>query len=103
MVGRGTRIDEPTQKYKFWLYDYTGVTDLFGTEFITAPPRSGGGGGSGGGDDEGDDDDDYPSTPVPMMRLGDSNHVVITPQGRCMLVNRGGKATPIPWTNTAAR
>ncbi|CAM5290822.1 DEAD/DEAH box helicase family protein [Rhodanobacter lindaniclasticus] len=96
MVGRGTRIDEPTQKYKFWLYDYTGVTDLFGTEFITAPPRSGGGGGSGGGDDEGDDDDDYPSTPVPMMRLGDSNHVVITPQGRCILVNRGGKATPIP-------
>ncbi|WP_449422657.1 hypothetical protein [Rhodanobacter lindaniclasticus] len=30
------------------------------------------------------------------MRLGDSNHVVITPQGRCILVNRGGKATPIP-------
>jgi type I restriction enzyme R subunit len=26
MVGRGTRIHEETQKYKFWLYDYTGVT-----------------------------------------------------------------------------
>ncbi|TIX81250.1 MAG: restriction endonuclease subunit R, partial [Mesorhizobium sp.] len=32
MVGRGTRIHEETQKYKFWLYDYTGVTDLFGTD-----------------------------------------------------------------------
>ncbi len=31
MVGRGTRIHEETQKYKFWLYDYTGVTNLFGT------------------------------------------------------------------------
>ncbi|MCF4980681.1 restriction endonuclease subunit R, partial [Pseudomonas gessardii] len=35
MVGRGTRIHEETQKYKFWLYDYTDVTSLFGTDFIT--------------------------------------------------------------------
>ena len=48
MVGRGTRIHEETQKYKFWLYDYTDVTDLFGTDFITKPPRPGGGGGGGG-------------------------------------------------------
>lgn len=96
MVGRGTRIDEPTQKYKFWLYDYTGVTELFGTEFITAPPRSGGSGGSGGGDGGDGDGGDYPATPVPVMRLGDSEHVVITAQGRCILANRGGKATPIP-------
>jgi hypothetical protein len=26
MVGRGTRIHEETKKYKFWLYDYTGVS-----------------------------------------------------------------------------
>src|SRR4029079_18239848 len=45
MVGRGTRIHEETHKYKFWLYDYTGVTDLFGTDFITKPPRPNGGGG----------------------------------------------------------
>lgn len=96
MVGRGTRIDEPTQKYKFWLYDYTGITELFGTEFITAPPRSGGGGGSGGEDGGDGEGGDYPATPVPVMRLGDSEHVVITPQGRCILANRGGKATPIP-------
>ena len=48
MVGRGTRIHEATEKYKFWLYDYTGVTDLFGTDFITNPPRPGGGGGGEG-------------------------------------------------------
>jgi type I restriction enzyme R subunit len=47
MVGRGTRIHEETGKYKFWLYDYTGVTDLFGTDFITKPPTGGGGGGIG--------------------------------------------------------
>ena len=40
MVGRGTRIHEETQKYKFWLYDYTGVTDLFGTDFITQAAAS---------------------------------------------------------------
>ena len=39
MVGRGTRIHEETEKYKFWLYDYTGVTDLFGTEFISKPRK----------------------------------------------------------------
>jgi len=63
MVGRGTRIHEETEKYKFWLYDYTGVTDLFGVDFITAPPRSGGGGaGTGnGGDDEGGGEGDGPA------------------------------------------
>src|SRR3981081_3274071 len=49
MVGRGTRIHEETHKYKFWLYDYTGVTDLFGTAFITKPPSSSGGSGGDGG------------------------------------------------------
>lgn len=48
MVGRGTRIHEETAKYKFWLH-YTGVTDLFGTEFITKPPRPRGDGGTGSG------------------------------------------------------
>ena len=92
MVGRGTRIDEPTQKYKFWLYDYTGVTDLFGTDFITKPPRSSGASGGGGtGGDEGGDDDDGPR--VAEIR---GQYVSITPQGRFILVNRNGTATPIP-------
>ena len=35
MIGRGTRIDEATKKYKFLIYDYTNATDLFGDDFIT--------------------------------------------------------------------
>lgn len=72
MVGRGTRIHEETQKYKFWLYDYTGVTDLFGTDFITAPTKPrvkkpGGDDEGGGGDGDGDDDDPLP---LPEMKTG---------------------------------
>ena len=39
MIGRGTRIDEPTGKLMFTVYDYTGATRLFGDDFITAGPR----------------------------------------------------------------
>lgn len=93
MVGRGTRIHEETQKYKFWLYDYTGVTDLFGAEFITNAPRSGEGGGGDtgeGGDDEGEDDDG------PVVPVIGGQPVIINAQGRFILANRDGKATPIP-------
>ncbi|HIJ96885.1 MAG TPA: DEAD/DEAH box helicase family protein [Desulfuromonadales bacterium] len=93
MVGRGTRIHEETSKYKFWLYDYTGVTDLFGTDFITDPPRPGGsssGGGTGGGDGGGDGGD-----PPAVAEL--SGHFVsITPQGRFILCSRDGRDVPIP-------
>ena len=98
MVGRGTRIDEPTQKYKFWLYDYTGVTDLFGTDFITAPQRprkqkSGGAddGGEGGWDDGGEDDG-----PLPLPQIIAGQRVTITPQGRFILQRRDGRDVPIP-------
>jgi len=60
MLGRGTRIDEITQKYKFWLYDYTGVTDLFGTDFITAHTPGKKKKTTGGGGDDGDDGEDEP-------------------------------------------
>lgn len=93
MVGRGTRIHEETQKYKFWLYDYTGVTDLFGVDFITNPPRPGGGGNSGGDGGEGGDGGDDESPVVPVMG---GQKVVVNAQGRLILVNRGGVATPIP-------
>ena len=83
MVGRGTRIDEPTQKYKFWLYDYTGVTDLFGTDFITAaaprikkPGDDDDKGGSGSGD------------PLPLPEIVGGMTVSITPQGRYILQRR---------------
>ncbi len=93
MVGRGTRIDEETQKFKFWLYDYTGVTDLFGTEFITQPPRRGGGGGGGGGGEEGEP---YEGTPIPGIHLGEGERILVNAQGRFILANRNGQATPIP-------
>jgi type I restriction enzyme R subunit len=37
MVGRGTRIFEP-DKLMFRIFDYTGATTLFGTDFISPPP-----------------------------------------------------------------
>lgn len=83
MVGRGARIDEPTQKYKFWLYDYTGVTDLFGTDFITAAakPRVK----KPGDDGEGGDDEDEP---LPLPEIVGGQAVTITPQGRYILQRR---------------
>ncbi len=39
MLGRGTRIDEPTGKLVFTIYDYTGATRLLGEAFISKPPR----------------------------------------------------------------
>lgn len=91
MVGRGTRIHEATKKYKFWLYDYTGATDLFGTDFITKPPRPpGGGGDGGGGGGGGGGGDDLP--PVPEI----PGKTVITPQGHFILSRRDGRDVPIP-------
>jgi type I restriction enzyme R subunit len=94
MVGRGTRIHEETQKYKFWLYDYTDVTSLFGTDFITKPPRpSGGSGGQsgstvGGGGGAG-------SGGTPVGELG-GRWVVVNPQGRFVLTRSDGRDAMMP-------
>jgi len=94
MVGRGTRIHEETQKYKFWLYDYTGVTDLFGVDFITKPPRPGG---RSGNDDEDDDDGGGGGGDGPhVAEMKAPYEVLVNAQGRFILVNRGGVATPVP-------
>lgn len=93
MVGRGTRIHEETQKYKFWLYDYTDVTALFGTDFITKPPRPGGGSKGGGGDDGGDGGGEGDGPAVGEIA---GQRVSITPQGRFILSRRDGRDTPIP-------
>jgi type I restriction enzyme R subunit len=89
MVGRGTRIHEETQKYKFWLYDYTGVTALFGTDTISKPtkPRPD----KPGGDGDGDNDD-----PPPLPEIVGGEKVTITPQGRYILQRRDGRDVPIP-------
>ena len=93
MVGRGTRIHEETQKYKFWLYDYTDVTQLFGTDFISKPPRPGGGG-EGGGDEGGDGEGGGEDGPA-VAEIGGQS-VVINAQGRFILGRRDGRDTPIP-------
>ncbi len=93
MVGRGTRIDEPTKKYKFWLYDYTGVTDLFGTDFITKPPRLTNP--KPGGDEGGGDDGDGGEDPIPIPEIRGQS-VVITSQGRFILQRREGRDVPVP-------
>lgn len=93
MVGRGTRIHEETQKYKFWLYDYTDVTQLFGTDFISKPPRPGGGG-KDGDDDDGGEGGEGGDGPV-VAEIGGQS-VLINPQGRFILSRRDGRDTPIP-------
>jgi type I restriction enzyme, R subunit len=95
MVGRGTRIHEETDKYKFWLYDYTGVTDLFGTEFISKPRPPGGGGGTGGGGDDGGDTGGGGGD-APAIGEVRGHAVKITPQGRFILGSRDGKEIAIP-------
>ncbi len=94
MVGRGTRIHEETDKYKFWLYDYTDVTALFGTDFITKPPRPrSGGGGHGGGD--GPDGPDEPGDQPPVAEIK-GQFVVVNAQGRFILSNHEGRDVMIP-------
>jgi len=95
MVGRGTRIHEETQKYKFWLYDYTDVTNLFGTDFITKPPRPRGGGGDDGGGEIIVDPPWQPPEPPSVAEMG-GHYVTVTPQGRFILTSRDGRDTPIP-------
>lgn len=93
MVGRGTRIHEETQKYKFWLYDYTDVTDLFGTDFITRPPRPGGKGSEGGNttfDPVGEDNE------PPAVGEMKGQRVHVYPQGRFIPIRRDGRDVKIP-------
>jgi type I restriction enzyme R subunit len=82
MVGRGTRIDAPTGKLMFRVYDYTDATRLFGEGFITKPPRGGGGGGEG------------PELPPQISVEGFDVH--ITDAGRFIVADVDGKAMPVP-------
>lgn len=94
MVGRGTRIHEDTQKYKFWLYDYTDVTNLFGTDFITKPPRVTPGNRGTGNDDEGGGGGEGGEGPhVGEMKASDFG---ILAEGRYILGQRDGRDAKIP-------
>jgi type I restriction enzyme, R subunit len=93
MVGRGTRIHEETEKYMFWLYDYTGVTQLFGTDFITRPPKTSNG---SGGDGNGGDDGGGGGGESPVVSEVSGHFVSVTPQGRFILSQRDGRDVKIP-------
>ncbi|MEX2139708.1 MAG: DEAD/DEAH box helicase family protein [Pirellulales bacterium] len=85
MVGRGTRIDAPTGKLMFRVYDYTDATRLFGEGFITKPPRTGGGGG----------EPPPPPPPEPTISV-EGFDVHITDAGRFIVADVDGRAMPIP-------
>ncbi len=83
MVGRGTRLDAPTNKLMFRVYDYTDATRLFGQTFTTEPirPRKG----------------PEPEPPEPPERpiLVEGFDVRITDAGRYIVTTVDGKAAPV--------
>ena len=82
MVGRGTRIDVPTNKLMFRIYDYTGATDLFGRQFITTPREPGGGGGP------------PPPPPLPPITVA-GFEVIVSEAGHSIPVEINGVLTKI--------
>jgi type I restriction enzyme R subunit len=94
MVGRGTRIDPPTGKLMFRVYDYTDATRLFGEGFITKPPRTGGEGPGPG--------PTPPLPPEPTISV-EGFDVHITDAGRFIVTDVDGRAMPVPIDEYKAR
>ena len=90
MVGRGTRIDAPTGKLMFRVYDYTDATRLFGEAFLTRPasPR-------------GEPGPTPPPPPPPVLVEG--VEVRVTPAGRYVVADVDGVATPVLLDDYKAR
>jgi len=95
MLGRGTRLDPPTGKLMFRVYDYTDATRLFGEEFISRGTRTGTGSTGGEGPEP-------PPPPEPTIRV-EGFDVHITPAGRYIVADVDGKAMPIPVEEYKAR
>ena len=89
MIGRGTRIDIPTNKLMFRVYDYTNATRLFGEDFVTKPPHTGGGG-------------EAVDEPPPLISV-EGFDVQVTDAGRFIVVHEEGRAIPIPLDEYKAR
>jgi type I restriction enzyme R subunit len=92
MLGRGTRIDEPTGKLVFTVYDYTGATRLLGADFVTEPPRERESTGGGGGDD-GPGPPPPPARPLPQV---DGFQPVVNDLGRFVGASVDGRMGMIP-------
>jgi type I restriction enzyme R subunit len=93
MVGRGTRIDPPSGKLMFHVYDYTDATRLFGEAFITAYQARGTRQADG-------DRPDEPAEPT-IQVLGID--VRVTDAGRYIVTEVEGKATPVTVEEYKAR
>jgi type I restriction enzyme R subunit len=84
MIGRGTRIDLPSGKLMFRVYDYTNATRLFGEEFRTKvtvktkPPVEG-----------------LPPEPPERTILVEGFDVKITDAGRYIVTQVNGRAMPV--------
>jgi type I restriction enzyme R subunit len=85
MVGRGIRIDLPTGKLMFRVYDYTDATRLFGEEFITQHKT-----GTGGTETP----PPPPPPQEPIVSVG-GFEVHVTDGGRYIVAEVDGKAMPI--------
>jgi type I restriction enzyme R subunit len=92
MLGRGTRIDEPSGKLMFTVYDYTAATRLFSQDFVTRArpvPKDG---------EARDPRPEYgrkrPPPPPPVRVEGFEVHV--SPLGRYVVTSVGGRAMPVP-------
>lgn len=90
MIGRGTRIDEPTGKLMFTVYDYTGATRLFAEDFITKPAKESKPGGGGDGPPL------PPTPPPPPPVVVDGFEVHVSSLGRYVVAPVNGKAMPVP-------
>jgi type I restriction enzyme R subunit len=84
MIGRGTRIDPPTGKLMFRVYDYTNATRLFGEEFRTkfAAPKK---------EKEGPE----PPSPPEKTILVEGFDVHVSDAGRYIVTQVDGKAMPV--------
>ncbi len=95
MVGRGTRIDAPTGKLMFRVYDYTDATRLFGEEFVTRAPSAATGNGP-----EIDPPEPPPTEPTISVEGFD---VYISDAGRYVVAGVDGRAMPVPIEEYKAR
>ncbi|MBI3106128.1 MAG: hypothetical protein HYY95_11240 [Candidatus Rokubacteria bacterium] len=87
MVGRGTRIDPPTGKLMFRVYDYTDATRLFGEEFksrFTPARKPAAGPGP-----------EAPAAPAERTLLVEGFDVRVTDAGRYIVTQVDGKAMPV--------
>jgi type I restriction enzyme R subunit len=85
MVGRGTRIDAPSDKLMFRVYDYTNASRLFGEEFFARPASQ---------SVPGDENDPAATNPATLVRVSGFD-VQISPAGRFIVTQVDGKAARV--------